>query len=201
LHALSKIQYSKIGSYMFKQISQHRPNIAILGFAKITPLFNNMHAYQISHGLISAQCNLYIGNHIGMYRDIIRCCHQYHGTLTLLTTDPASSLGASRCAQSRSMTSTAQKHQRLIQLCDGAILIGGGLNSLIIIRSVIALNKPVVALQHSGGIVANELPKRCIRANGAHSAVSIMLRRLKNARSHHANPHSLGKRVAKQYRL
>ncbi|MCJ8320630.1 MAG: hypothetical protein MJK12_13410 [Colwellia sp.] len=53
------------------------------------------------------------------------------------------------------------KHLSIAQTCQGAIVIGGGKHSIHLINCLLNSNKPVVAIKHTHGIVANDLPKGC----------------------------------------
>ncbi len=67
------------------------------------------------------------------------------------------------------------KHKMLAERCLGAIVIGGGNGTLAVISEFIHLDKPVIAIEGSGGIVRNELANSVLEVRDSEGAVNKIL--------------------------
>ncbi|NRA59885.1 MAG: hypothetical protein HRU25_03030 [Psychrobium sp.] len=113
-----------------------------------------------------------------MYQDIIRCVNKYQGELTLLTTVLASQSVLAKHCHRQLLTNISDKHHCLSHIFDEAILIGGGARSLGLVNKILALDKPIITMTHSQGIVATQLPANCIYVLDVMSAISVMAQQL-----------------------
>lgn len=154
-----------------KSIEMNTKNLALIGFAKNVPFKNKWLA--LCTGFITS-CfgyNLYAGNVIGTF---------YFGFIGHKV-----ALGAGIAILERVdfkfnnfnmkqivVYDKHAKHLTIAKTCQGAIVIGGGKHSLHLIECMLANNKPVVAIEHTYGIVENELPQGCEIKSNVYSAMS-----------------------------
>lgn len=82
--------------------------------------------------------------------------------------------------------SDASKRNVLVETCDGAIVIGGRLGTLVVVAQFLAAHKPVVAIRNSGGVAASYSDRDVLSeeasavhgADGPEDAVDTLLRLL-----------------------
>jgi uncharacterized protein (TIGR00725 family) len=130
----------------------HTQYIALLGFAKHCPINNVVLAIQVGRQLARRGLGLAVGNTKGTF---------HHALVA------ASGLGGKACAvlEPSQLTwinytldsvtrcqSQNVKHQLLAQKADAGIMIGGGPGTEKLMNRLLNQQKPVVALQGSGGI-------------------------------------------------
>jgi len=78
------------------------------------------------------------------------------------------------CDVVMSVSDTNQKHRMLAEMCSAAIMIGGGPGTKHVETAFLKLNKPIVALNGTGGIVRQELDKKTIRAHSVKETLKLL---------------------------
>ena len=133
--------------------------IAVLGFATRCSQSNQAIAYKVGRELALNQFTVCAGNVTGTFIYAFNGAKSANGhTLALVGAD-CKGLDKSHCDEVVYATNSDKKHQLIADKCQGAIVIGGGAGTKKLITRFVNLNKPVVAILGSGGVVTNELDK------------------------------------------
>ena len=152
-----------------------KPFIAVLGFADpITEARypqNRLLAYSIGKEITAQGYGLAVGNFTGTFSYALAGAQHHRGT-TLAIIETYLWDNRHRRTDILILTgSTAEKHCKLVAMCCGGIIIGGGNGSLHLADQLLLAGKPVIAMAGSGGIVPTELPGGVVCIDTALKAV------------------------------
>ncbi len=139
----------------FQSVYESPPYIALLGFAESCSINNTVLAIEVGKSLAQRGLGLAVGNTKGTFHHALIAANTVGGK-TLAILEPTQLTWINYALDSIERTpSQKAKHELIAHRVSAGILIGGGKGSKQLMASLQALDKPVVALQDSGGIVDN----------------------------------------------
>jgi len=134
--------------------------IAVLGFATKCSHVNQVIAYEVGRQIALGEFTVCAGNVMGTFPHAFTGAKSVNGhTLAVLETD-CSALDETACDDIIYAPDSDAKHQLIADKCLAAIVIGGGHGTKKLITLFLNLDKPVVAIAGSGGVVTGELDAR-----------------------------------------
>ena len=69
---------------------------------------------------------------------------------------------------------TFEKHHKISEIGDAAIVIGGGIGSKILLQHFLKAHKTVIVIEGSGGLADSDLPKEVLKAKNPEEAFQIL---------------------------
>ena len=142
-----------------------------MGFAKFCPAYNQLIAQQTVVEIVKKGYGLAVGNHRGTFYHALKTAKYNRGrTLAIVEDHPAPEVNH-YCDRLKLIPDTTIKHQLLAQSSVGAIVIGGGEGSKRLIDRFLHLERSVVAIANTGGIVKSELDDRVIVVSSPNMAI------------------------------
>ena len=134
--------------------------IAVLGFASKCSDANRITAYDVGRQIALCEYTVCAGNSIGPFHHAFSGAKSVNGH-TLAVLEPSCKvLDETPCDEVIYALDSDTKHQLIADKCLAAIVIGGGHGTKKLITQFLNLNKPVVAIADSGGVVTGELDAR-----------------------------------------
>jgi len=126
--------------------------IAVLGYGENCSERNEAWAFQAGREIALHGHTVCAGNLEGTFRHAFSGAKSVSGgTMAFLESGNTESDKA-LCDEVRYAESTDEKHRLIASAASGAIVIGGGMGTGRLIRKLLAQNKPVVSIRHTGGI-------------------------------------------------
>lgn len=156
--------------------------IAVLGFAENPSDFAFVEAYQAGKRIAEHGATLVCGNNRATFLAAIAgACTNGGTTIEIVTSDLCV---AAPVATFRWICSSRQeKHLRLIEAVDAAIIIGGGNHTLHLLNTIYDRGKPLIAVDGSGGVVERELPTSIPRTANSAEGIDLLIRQINQ--THH----------------
>lgn len=134
--------------------------MAVLGFATRCSHSNQAIAYKVGRELALNQFTVCAGNVTGTFIYAFNGAKSTSGhTLAVVEAD-CKGLDKPHCDEVVYAPNSDKKHQLIADKCQGAIVIGGGPGTKKLISHFLNMDKPVVAIMGSGGVVTSELDQR-----------------------------------------
>lgn len=139
---------------------RQREHVAILGFAEPCGAYNQELAYSMGLLLAKRSCVVTAGNMSSTFYSAFKGAKQAKGSTLAILEEHREINEVVYCDVVLTVENTEQKHRMLAEICSSAIMIGGGPGTKHIETEFLKRDKPVIALQGSGGITRTELDKR-----------------------------------------
>jgi len=137
-----------------------RKCIAVLGFATKCSEANQVVAYEIGRQIAIGKYTVCAGNVMGTFPHVLTGAKSVHGHTLVVLESGCTVLDEALCDEIIYAPDSDSKHQLIAEKCLGAVVIGGGHNTKKLITRFLNLDKPVVAILGSGGVVTGELDAR-----------------------------------------
>ena len=134
--------------------------IAILGFSKIYKIKNISLIRYVSAELVRHNLGICCGNFTGTFHHAFSSAKLNNGRTKLIIEKNIDTKFNNLYDSTITTSSSIAKHSEIASRCFGAIAFGGGNGTIDIINYFLNLDKPVVAIMNTGGIVPNELDTR-----------------------------------------
>lgn len=135
-------------------------HIAILGFAQPCSDYNQVAAYSTGAALAKKGYIVTAGNITSTFNSAFRGAKDFEGKTLAVLEEYTELNNNTYCDVVISVKDTGEKHRMIAELCAGAIIIGGGNGTKHLESEFLKRNKPVVALEGTGGITRTELDER-----------------------------------------
>ncbi len=148
--------------------------IAVLGFATLCSDYNKEIAFEVGRLLAVRGFTVCSGNIIGTFIHAFKGAKIVEGRTVAILEDNKRSADKPFCDEALYALDTDTKHQLICETCQAAIVIGGGEGTKKLISRFIHLNKDVVAIKESGGVVNSELNDNVKLVDSPEMAVSIL---------------------------
>lgn len=84
------------------------------------------------------------------------------GGLTQVILSENDSFDSAACENAYFVDTASDKHRLLVRHARAAIVIGGGPRTKKLVSRLVGLNRAVVAIEGTGGVVRNELPSKVV---------------------------------------
>lgn len=151
--------------------------LAILGFGRRCSDENRRLASEAGKQIADHGIGICAGNLTGTFHYAFEGAKSVSGHTLAIVEKSLNTLESKYCDEVRFVADTSIKHQTIAEKCLGAIVIGGGEGTKKVIDQFLRLEKPVVAIKGSGGIVNSELDKRVTIESDVKRALKIIVER------------------------
>ena len=145
--------------------------IAILGFGRECSDLNRSLAYDTGAELAKSDFGTAAGNIASTFHYAFEGAKSAGGSTLAIVEENLRGVDHSFCDELHVVSDVATKHKKLAELCAGAIIIGGGSGTRKVASRFMEIDKPVVAIVGSGGIVSHDLDLVVIRTKSAKESV------------------------------
>ncbi len=137
--------------------------IAILGFGHAPPAYNLELAVIAGEQLAAAGHCVVVGNSVGTFAAAVESAAS-NGGQTMAVLDEAASVQQTLPASTEIVVVDAsEKHQRIATLADAGLVLGGAGGTRKLAAQLIAKEKPLVAVEGTGGAVDDDSLPNSIR--------------------------------------
>ena len=151
--------------------------IAVLGFAEAVDWKNRSLAFHTGRMIAQSGYGLICGNTRSTFDYALHGASQEGGT-TQVILEKGKHPDCAHCDNYYYVKGSAEKHRLLVKHARGAVVIGGGDRTKKLVSRLVQLNRPVAAIEGTGGVVRKELPGRVHRASTAKDGVAWVCSRL-----------------------
>jgi len=134
--------------------------IAVLGFATKCSDANQVTAYEVGRQIALGEYTACAGNSTGTFPHVFTGAKSVNGHTLAVLEPNCTVLDEALCDDVIYAPDSEAKHQLIAEKCLGAVVIGGGYGTKKLIARFLNLDKPVVAIAGSGGVVPGELGAR-----------------------------------------
>jgi len=134
--------------------------IAVLGFATKCSDANQVTAYEVGRQIALGDYTACAGNSTGTFPHVFTGAKSVNGHTLAVLEAGVTVLDETPCDAVIYAPDSDAKHQLIADKCLAAIVIGGGHGTKKLITQFLNLDKPVVAIAGSGGVVIGELDAR-----------------------------------------
>ena len=149
----------------------------MLGFAEEVGWGNRSLAYHAGRAIVDSGHIVLCGNTTSTFESALRGANQAGGWSQVIIERDSKNTVPDYQACYR-VKDAATKHRLLINHSRAAVVIGGGPRTLKLVQQLVSLDRIVVAIEGTGGVVRRELPSNVIRAENAATAVAFVSERL-----------------------
>lgn len=151
--------------------------IAVLGFAEAVDWKNKSFAYHAGRLIAKAGYGTLCGNVTSTFEYALLGAKEERG-LRQIVVEQGVHFDDELCSNIYVTADKPHKHRMLLDQARAAIVIGGGNHTRELADRLVALNKPVVAIEGSGGVTRTELSARVEAKPSALQAVNWLMKRL-----------------------
>ena len=134
--------------------------ISVLGYGVNCSDFNKEIAFQAGRKIALCGLKVCAGNLSGTFHHAFKGAKMVDGHTSAILEITSKASDKPHCDEVTYVTNTNAKHQLIAEKCLGAIVIGGGEGTKKLIARFLKLNKIVVAIECTGGVVNSELDDR-----------------------------------------
>lgn len=131
--------------------------IAILGFTKHCPEDNQCQAFKLGQELSTEGFGVASDDLFGAAKFTFMGAKLWQGKTLAILKKSANHYDDKNCDIIEESNNQDLQHQRLADICCGAVVIGGDDDALHLAQTFLQQGKPVIAIKDSGGIASNEL--------------------------------------------
>ena len=150
--------------------------VAVLGFAQECTDHNQLLAQDVGTILAKRGYGVAAGNLTSTFYYAFKAAKAAGGSTYGIIEAALAELETQYCDELKIVDDVDVKHRYIAEYCIGAIVIGGGNGTLSVIDKFLQFNRPVVAIEGSGGIVDNELDDAVLLVANSEGAVSQLLK-------------------------
>jgi hypothetical protein len=141
-----------------------KKNIAILGYGSTCPDELLYLAREVGKQLAIRGFTVFAGGVGGVFKAAFESAKSAGGlTVAVISNKDTKTESPSQVVVK--VACDANKWSAIVESCEGAIVIGGGLGTMNLVSQFLTQDKPVVALNNSGGIASNYSNKALIQPN------------------------------------
>jgi len=158
-----------------RDIDMTQKYIAILGYATSCTSANKERAFKIGSHIALCGFTVCAGNLTGTFYHAFKGAKSVGGKTLAVLENTKKISDKPYCDEAIFALDTDTKHQMIAEKCIGAIVIGGGEGTKKLITRFLQMNKGVVAISSSGGVVNEELDKRAKVMSDLKIAINALL--------------------------